>query len=155
MNRTCILLTFLLSSMAMAEEKPGAHAVSVLEKATQLELYSLDPLVRDNKEGFNGYKILGKTTVNKADTYKIVVNAFQKGVEESKGRERCFNPRHGIRCKLGDTTMDLLICFECLEVKEYYDEKAGAGFPISKSPQPAFDKVLKDADIPLGTRPKQ
>jgi hypothetical protein len=50
----------------------------------------------------------------------------------SKGLARSAKQgRHGIRFKID------------------YDDKLSPGFLVSKSPQPAFDNVLKDAGVPL------
>jgi hypothetical protein len=151
-----LLLMASLASTASAEEVlPSKHLVSILEKATELELFSLDPATRNEKDGFHGYKVLGKTTVKDADTRKLLVAAFKKGVEEDTKVANCFIPRHGVRLKIDKTTVDLVICFECAVVHQYYDNNTGPGFAISKSPQPAFDKVLKDAGVPLPKPPEK
>jgi hypothetical protein len=150
MRSTCLVLIALLAPTARAEEQlPSAYLVSLLEKATELELFSLDPMDQNEKEGFHGYKILGKTAV-KDDTRKQLVAAFKKGVQDNKGTAaNCFIPRHGVRFKIDKVTVDLVICFQCFQVRQYYDDKSGPGFLITDSPQPAFNKVLKDAGVPL------
>ncbi len=151
MKSSCLVLLALLASTARAEEKdPGDYLVSLLDKATELEVFSLDPMARNEKDGFHGYKILGKTAVKDADTCKLLVTAFKKGVKENKGTAaNCFIPRHGVRFKIDKVTVDLVICFQCFQVHQYYDDKSGPAFLITDSPQPAFNKVLKDAGVPL------
>jgi hypothetical protein len=130
--------------------KIPAAARTALEKAESLELYSLDPGSEEEKpvNNFHGWEILGATTV-KGPAKKKLVTAFKVGVEESGGAAAgCFNPRHGIRVKHGGKTYDFVICFECLSVSTFVDEEKG-GFLIMPSPQPTFDKILKDARVPL------
>jgi hypothetical protein len=127
-----------------------------LEKAGQIELYSLDPDRGEEKpkDGFHGWKVLGQTTVKNADTLKALVAAFKKGVAENDGIVAgCFNPRHGIRVTHDGKTFDFVICFECYQVEVYIDGKKVKGFLVTRSPQKAFDKVLKDAGVPLPQKP--
>jgi hypothetical protein len=125
---------------------------AVLESADQFELLSLSPdrLEEKPKDGFHGWKVLGKTTVQDAETRKKLVAALQKGVEENTGiAAGCFNPRHGIRVTRDGQATDFVICFECLQVEVYSGETARRGFLVTNSPQPAFDAVLKEAKLPL------
>src|SRR5438067_11634669 len=94
------LLAF-LALPAVAQEKknelpPGVRAV--LDKATSVELLSLDPdgLGEGDKvpekDRFHGYRVLGRTTLKDADTRKAVLAALDKGIKDSDGtRARCFN----------------------------------------------------------------
>jgi len=130
---------------------------TILEKADKFELLSLEPehLKEKPADGFHGWKVLGRTTVKDAETRKTLLAAFEKGVEENKGEvARCFDPRHGIRATHGDKTVELVICFECYQVKAFAGEGALKGFLVTGSPQPAFDKVLTDAKVPLAKKRK-
>jgi hypothetical protein len=153
-----LVLAFLIplaaGSRAKAENKIPDDIQTILEKADKFELISLDPEHLKDKpaDGFHGWKVLGRTTVKDADVRKTLLAAFEKGVEENKGEvARCFDPRHGIRATYGDKTVELVICFECFQVKAFGDGDL-KGFLVTGSPQPAFDKVLTDAKVPL---PKQ
>ncbi|MCZ7648893.1 MAG: hypothetical protein M5U26_27160 [Planctomycetota bacterium] len=160
--RTCFLLALfaLAAAGARAEEKnriPEA-VQAALEKAESFTLYSLDPREREEKpkDAFHGYAVLGQTEVKEAETRKELLAAFKKGVEENQGEmAKCFEPRHGIRVKDGETTHDLVICFECLQVLSYRDakEEREQHFLVSASPQPAFDAVLKAAGVKLAPKP--
>src|SRR5687768_18379585 len=97
-------------------------ARAALEKAAEWELYSLDPEHQKDppRDGFHGWKVLGKTTVKDAETRKSLLTALDKGAQDNDGTvARCFDPRHGIRVKDGDKTIDLVICFECYQVKTF------------------------------------
>lgn len=160
MSRTPILIAVLLlllglpimAASEVAENRVPDDIREILEKAESFELYSLNP--RHSKENpeksFHGYPILGKTEVKEAKTRAKLVAAFERGVKENQDRvAACFNPRHGIRVVRQGKTADLVICFECMSVSPYLDGKEVKGFLISPSPKPVFDKVLKDAKVPL------
>ena len=143
-----------LVPVASGDEKKAAERLAaVVEKAADFDLYSLEPGVEDEKDGFHGYKVLGKVAVKDDATRKALAAAFRKAVEE-KGLApaRCFIPRHGIRVQQDGNTVDLVICFECFQVKDFVGDRKGTGCLIGRSAQPAFDKVLKDAGVPLAKK---
>jgi hypothetical protein len=149
---TALTVICLATACARSDEnKLPADAQTILDKAEQIELLSIDPQRSDKdgpKDAFHGHKVLGKTTV-KGDARKELVEAFVKGMEGKIDPAKCFNPRHGIRATHEGKTVDLVICFECAQFEVYLgtDEKA-KHLLVNKSPEPAFDKVLKDAGIP-------
>lgn len=59
----------------------------------------------------------------------------------------CFNPRHGIRVSHNTKRTDFVICFECLQVKVHGEGQGD--FLVSDFPKAIFDKVLRDAGVPL------
>ncbi len=124
-------------------------AKTVLDKAETIEVYSLDPGDNNDPKGFHGWKVLGKTAVKDAAKRTELLGALEQGLAESQGGAKCFIPRHGVRATYDGQTVDLVICFECSWVYVYYGDKDGPHLTTSKSPQPAFDKVLKDAGVPL------
>jgi hypothetical protein len=136
------------------ENKLPADAKVILEKAEQFEMYSLDPSIEkvEGKEGFHGWKVLGKTAVKKAEVRKQLLADLDKGIADSDGNgAKCFDPRHGIRAKHDGKIVDLVICFECGWIYVFRDDKAerqGVAVTTGK-PQASFDKVLKDAEVPL------
>jgi hypothetical protein len=132
------------------DNKLPESVLKVLQNATEFELYSIDFAHEDKgKTGFHDLKSVGKTTVKDADTRKKLVAEFVKGLEGEITPARCFNPRHGIRATHDGKTVDLVICFECAQFK-LYEGKDGEPktLLIGKGPEPAFDKVLKDAGVP-------
>ena len=146
-----VAVVFAGSGVAGAAEIP-ADAKAALEKATEWELYSLDPsrLKEPPEDNFHGWKVLGKTTVKDAETRKKLLAALDKGAKDNDGTVAgCFNPRHGIRVKAGDTTIDLVICFECFSASVFAGDERSGSFLTTASPQPALDKVLTDAKVPL------
>src|SRR5260221_8734957 len=118
MNRAlAILVTLCLAACAHAAEVP-ADAKAILEKAEQIELLSLYPAndKEKSKEFFHHYPILGKVVIKDEKTRKALIAALEKGAKENKGiAANCFMPRHGVRATAGGKTLELVICFQCLQ----------------------------------------
>jgi hypothetical protein len=144
----------------IADERIPSQVRSALEKADQFVLLSLDPkmdMMQDQREipkdNFHGWKVLGRTEIKDASTRRKLIAAFRKGVADHDGSiAKCFLPRHGLHLVHEGKPMDLVICFECLQVEVHCGEKEETGFLISKSPLSVFNEVLLQAGIPL---PKQ
>jgi hypothetical protein len=125
-------------------------AKNILEKAGQLVLLSIDPRTEKEapKDGFHGYKVLGRTTL-KNDAQKKVVAALPKGMEGRIDPAKCFDPRHGISATHEGNSVELVICFECSQLYVHVTSEKGAKkLLIGKDPEPLLDKILKDAGIP-------
>ncbi len=160
----CGILSLFLASFTQAEDinakiakfrKVPAQAKALLDKATKVELYSLDPTFRRQKKGnlFHNYKVLGKTEL-KPIVQKDVIQALYRGVKENLGVVAgCFKPRHGIRAHLKDKKVDIVVCFECLSMTVYYPGGA-QGVWTSRSPAKLFNTILKKAKVPLPPQPK-
>jgi hypothetical protein len=150
-----VVVLVLLSVKAQSAEKPSSKSVKdVLENAT-FELYSLDPAKEDDEKGFHGYAVLGKTLVKDAEVRKQLTVALYKAIADSDGNAaRCFVPRHGIRATHKGKTVDVVICFECYRVKFFVkDEKETE--TLTRVPEALFDKVLKEAGVPLAEKAKK
>jgi hypothetical protein len=153
------LLAVILAAVhcVAGDRTPSRGAKAILDKAEQLELYSLEP---DEKEaavnpdgGFHGWKILGRTTIKDAGARKQLLTAFYKGLMDSKGDiAKCFNPRHGISATAGGKSVDAVICFECLQVV-YFVGNTQTKDTLTESPQRVFDEVLKKAKVKLPPGP--
>jgi hypothetical protein len=120
-----------------------------LEGADQYELLSLYPYLSESE--FHNHRILGRTLISDPSLRRSLNGALRRAARESDGRMMCcFNPRHGIRVTRGGRVTDIVICFECLQVHVYAADGQSLGqFLISKSQQPAFDAVLRNAGVPL------
>jgi hypothetical protein len=135
------------------EQAAWDEVKKILAKPTAIELYSLEP-TRDEKakDHFHGWKVLGKTIV-KDDTERKSLLGVAGTIGPGYGA-RCFDPRHGIRVSSGDKSIDLIICFECSWVYIHFIGKDDDRLRliIGRDQQPALDKILTDAKVPL---PKQ
>ena len=114
-------LTYLLTP----NEIP-ATAAHALANPDGMELLSLDPK-RPNekpKDEFHGWKVLGRTAIKNDMTRRKLAGDLVAAAESSEGlAAACFNPRHGLRVKRGDKTIDLVVCFECFQVEVVTDKE--------------------------------
>jgi hypothetical protein len=129
-----------------------AEVGRLLDAAEAVELYSLVP---DHKpvpagvEAFHGWRVLGKSAVKAADRKPLAAGLRQAAEDNHGVAAACFNPRHGLRLTAGKMVVDLVICFECIQVQAYVDGKRADGFLTTRDPQPGFDGVLKTAGVEL------
>jgi hypothetical protein len=158
----CIAMSVLLilgnAGCAGHKSKPlPSNASSFLQEADQIELLSLDPKQSgegDLKDGFHGWKVLGKTVIEKADTRKSVISALERGFAEGGNPKKCFFPRHAIHASHNEKTVDIIICFECKQFTIYLDNQQGEYLLISASPESVLDKALTEANVPLAPKLK-
>jgi hypothetical protein len=123
----------------------------LLTVADHFELLSLDPENGATREPghFWGWRVLGSVVVGPGDR-DALVSALERGIAENGGWvAACFIPRHGIRASRGAASVDLVVCFECAQVYIIPDGKWSGSVLVTDSPQPAFDRVLSAAGVPL------
>jgi hypothetical protein len=131
----------------------------ILSNTDELELISLDPSKEGQYQVSNlfGWRILGKTKYKRSeDSGKALLSAWEKAISNEGRGAKCFWPRHAIHAEHNNKTVDLLLCFECQWVYVYLDGKrtGWTKFRIDKSIEPQFDKLLKDANVPLAKKAK-
>lgn len=87
----------------------------ILERAERLELLALHPEDRaSGKDAFHGHKVLGRATLAGAGASRSLVDLVYRGIAAYDGvGADCFEPRHGIRARLGHLVVDLVICYRC------------------------------------------
>jgi hypothetical protein len=127
----------------------------VLANADRFELLSLDPGNGTTREPghFWGWPVLGSATIEAPDMRAEVLAALEQGIAENEGLvAACFMPRHGIRAARGGAAVDLLVCFECLQVYVYSDGKWVGTVLVMDSPEPVFDRILSRAGVPLAPK---
>ncbi len=147
----CVVALAAASTSTAVDKKeprlPTAVATA-LEKAGELELYSLDGDLKQNGE-WHGAKVLGKTTVKGADAKKVATG-LAKGVADGDSGAKCFIPRHGVRVTHDKKTYDLVICFECHWVYVYTDaDDKPQRFATTGAAEKAINELLTAAKVPL------
>jgi hypothetical protein len=114
----------------------------------------LDPEVVPKREPgyFKGWRVLGSSVLDDP-TARDVLAALERGIAENESWvAACFDPRHGIRARRGADEVDLVICFECAQVYLYSAGQWMGSVPVTGSPEPAFDRVLSEAGVPLAPK---
>lgn len=130
-------------------------AMAALASPESLELLSLQPHADKSDEGFHGWQVLGKTTIEDKPTIAKLCGSFTSGIPEHRGPVvSCFSPRHGLRVTSGGKVVDFVICFECFAVETYLDGQILDRFiSIDRDPQAVFDEVLGQSNIQLADKP--
>jgi hypothetical protein len=129
---------------------PAADALKTLEGAESYELLSLDPgkpVGEMHADHFAGHRVLGRLQISDQATRHKLNDALRAGMQEQGVQQpKCFDPRHGIRVTRAGKTTDLVICFACRRVRVSGGQR---DLVVSPAPQPAFDEVLRAANVTL------
>jgi hypothetical protein len=139
--------------------RPPPATRHVLDHADQFVLYSLNPRSIEYlkpseerpKEVFHDFPVLGKVEITGSISRMGLLEALYQGIAAKNIMpNNCFNPRHGIRAILNGEAVDLVICFECKQIQIHAAK--GKGVLTSASPQPEFDRVLREAGVELAEK---
>lgn len=155
----CGALAVVAACTASSDNLLPAPAEALLEHATRIELFALDPLPismqpPSDKESFHEHAILGRAVLNDRAKCAQLAGLVLQGIRESDGRvAACFNPRHGLRVQTDAHTLELLICYECLSL-EAYDDLSAAGVTrstalTSQSVEPAVTRLFNEAGLTI------
>src|SRR5436305_771733 len=74
---------------------------------------------QEKGETLHGWPVLGKVAIADSAQRKAVVEAIKEAVRNPDPEARCFIPHHAIRSVKAGETVDLLICFSCLNYEGY------------------------------------
>jgi hypothetical protein len=80
-----------------------------------------------------------------------------KGIRDSDlSAAMCFDPRHGLRVRTDAHTLDLVICFECLQIHAYGDVFAPSvtrdQVLTRAAVEPAVTKLFNEAGLTIAAR---
>ena len=150
-----LLLLSLVACGKPSKQEPIAAALDkIADTPLKMTLYSLNwgnlPDYQGvyNDKMFNGFIILGKAEITDRKEQRTLVRALARGVRENDSTEgSCFLPRHALHIEESGRSMDLTICFTCLQV-EARGFNNGNYFLVSQSPRPIFDKSLAAHHLP-------
>jgi hypothetical protein len=156
---TLLVLLCPVASLAdPSSETLPKEARTILKKAPTVVLYSLDPAAEEQKgeqaQRHFGWKVLGKTTLKRSDEAGLdLLRALDRAIGKGRGA-KCFDPRHAIHAEYDGKKLDLVICFACNWVYVYLDQKDDEPpqVLIDASAEPVFDRILRDAKIPLAKK---
>ena len=77
-----------------------------------------------------------------------VAHAIEQAVLHFPDSAACFNPRHALRVSNGQSSYDLLICFEC-GAMEFFDGDKRVGDTGIGGPPDVLNSILLAASVPL------
>lgn len=139
------------------ENKIPAEVDAALDKADEIVLRSINPK-HTAKPGFGGaspelddYPVFGETKLCKEDRKRVVASFRSAAADLAEANKKangvggvgCFIPRHALRLKHKEATYDLLICFQCSNVRIYKDGEETEGVGILNR-DGKHSKVLND-----------
>ncbi len=143
-------------------------ARQILEGSPQLTLFSINPGAEDydtienvkDVPLFHGHWILGQTIISDPAAKAALLASFYDGFvapPDPRGLKQiglgCFNPRHGLRIVKNGKTVDLLICFGCMQVETYINDRQLARHArINEAPREKFNEILTAAQMPLSPK---
>jgi hypothetical protein len=64
----------------------------------------------------------------------------------------CFIPRHAVRSVKSGKVVDLVICFQCSQYREYRNSEHYEVYLISKEAPAILNTTLTDAGVPLAAK---
>jgi hypothetical protein len=144
------------------EDKLPSSCIRILRAPESMELLALDPRPIDarpvadrnvpSERVFHGYEILGHAPLIGVKPRRKLTEVVFKGILESDGKvAACFNPRHGLRAVREGQVVDLLICYECLQVEVHGPGKKESAL-TSDSVEPEVTRIYQVAGLTIAPR---
>jgi hypothetical protein len=141
----------LLRRKAVPHREPRATEdlpwLEMIRDAETIDVLSLLPHEKtETADGFHGFSVLGNARVADDVTRSHLIADLIAGLLEPVSAAACFLPRHGVRAASERGVIDLVICFECNQVRVF---PKGWTTTISRRPHAALARVLQEAQVPL------
>ncbi len=146
-----------IADLAVPEKFPVA-AHEVLASATEFEIFATHPYPNSREEGglaeaelLYGFSVLSQATVSDVAVRHDIVSVLYAGVEANKGMQGlCFLPRHAIRARSGEQTVEVMICFQCYSISVNQDGES-LSVLIDRSAAAPLTKIWEDAGVTVHT----
>ncbi len=113
------------------EARADARMLAAMSAAEEVEILALHPWSVEElsesdeeeeremakRESFHGYPILGRKTLSDPADRERIVTLVAEGIARSDEEvAECFYPRHGLRIRGAGHSIDLVICYECIQM---------------------------------------
>lgn len=138
----------------MLVELPGELG-AVLAEAMEWEVMALHPSLPDPGEqledSFHDFEVLGRARLGSARDRAALAAALNAGIAGNDSvAARCFMPRHGIRAETPSGRVDLVICFQCLQVRVFDGgEEPVQELLTTEDPREIFDAIYGAAGLTI------
>lgn len=131
--------------------KEADAEASKLANAAEWTIYSLNTTVLSEEEQqsehhFHGWEVLGEATLSSEKERADLTRALNRGIAENGDTTMaaCFGPRHGISVQAPRGTVDLVICFECLQIRVYGEDGEQRATTLTMSdPSVVFNQIWR------------
>jgi len=116
-------------------------------------LYSLDPKFTavDDSDHFHGYRILGSSEITASDEKAALILSLSNAISHGLYVSMCFEPQHGLRIINDAETVDLVICFSCLQIQPF-NFNGNKMFGTAGYPFAAYNAILERHGLPVFKR---
>ena len=133
--------------MGMFTDSLPEAVQSVLSDSQFLLLYSLASytIVGESEQMlFHGFSVLKQVQVAREGAKTQLVEAVYRSMADPEALQMlCFIPRHGLRAIQGDKSVDLVICYQCGNLKIYFNGTQVNGYwSTSRTSRTLFDDLL-------------
>lgn len=140
------------SAIHKEKQKLPNYVTETLTTAKSFELISLNPdrSATNSRSSFHGWPALGSSMITLRETKEKIINGLKKAAAEADWESQmfCFNLRHGIRAVVNNKTLELVICFECLQLQAYFDGKKQE-IPITEELEGFLNRTLRAAAVTM------
>ncbi|NUP10242.1 MAG: hypothetical protein HOW73_29685 [Polyangiaceae bacterium] len=131
----------------------AAAVRDMFDAPSTVEIFSIDPSDETSSEGnqFRGRTIIGTAFVAPWDVRQDLLNLIARGVYASEGGAFvCFQPRHALTIGKGRRSLDILICYSCLQLFVYGGGDIG-NKPLltSSSVEPAVTAIFESHGLTI------
>ncbi len=123
----------------------------ILKSDQDVELYWLNPehLNEQPESDFHGWEVLVSAKLDE-EKGRESVEGFKSGIASAPDDATgCSKPRHGLRISRAKEVVDLVICFQCVQVNVFVDEERSGNFRTAASPRQLFDKIVAKHRLPM------
>jgi hypothetical protein len=141
---------------------PGVDR-ETLERADRLEFLAVQPYPGvlpgeppiEPGDDFHGYRILGRAHLTDPGERRALIEAVYRGFNGLlEPAAACFNPRHGLRARRGEQTVEILLCYECSTARIFSaaHESGAEAAALAKVGEDVLDGLLKAHGLPKAPR---
>jgi hypothetical protein len=124
----------------------------VLEAPEAVELLALVPFptvveapLKAGERSFHGFRVRSSGPLEDARAAAALIELLREGVARGDGKVAlCFLPRHGLRVSRGEDRVDLVVCFECFQIRCYDARGERADLQTSAALEPEVTRFFEE-----------
>ena len=147
-----------MEELDFGEDVPALET-EILRQAPAASLFAVNPdwprgdAERTDPARFHGHEILGRAVISEPKKLLSVLDLVARACCENDDTvAACFSPRHGVRVDDGESVVDLLVCFECLQIKVFRDGAVVGGGCIGSTLEPEVSTLYRSVGLPIASR---
>src|SRR5262249_40837744 len=124
-----------------------------MASAIHVELISLAPVRVNGNDGFHGWQVLGRLSVDSPSQRDALIAVMVDSMERIGIQSLCFEPRHGITFVGEGRKTELVICFTCGNIEAFRGgEEPAVPLGCSDAAELWLDRQFEYESIPLAPK---